>query len=160
MRVIFAADHAAFALKEILKPFVFSLGYDIEDVGADVFDPDDDYVPFMQAAARLVSADPHNTCAIIMGASGQGEAIAANRFKGVRAVVYYGEPEHPQTDAVGNILDMTGSVRNHNDANVLSLGARFLSEKEAKQAVKKFLATPFSAVPRHMRRVQQLDENI
>ncbi len=161
MKVIFAADHAGYELKEILKPFVLSLGHEIEDVGADTFDAEDDFVPFMQAAARLVSEDQnHTTYAIIMGGSGQGEAMAANRFTGVRAIVYYGEPGQSQTDVSGNVLDMIGSVRTHNNANVLSLGARFLSESQAKDAVKKFLATPFSGALRHRRRITQLDTNI
>lgn len=160
MKVVFAADHAGFELKAILKPFVVSLGYDIEDVGADTFDSEDDFVPFIQAAARMVAEDPEHTSAIVLGGSGQGEAIAANRFKGVRAVVYYGELGQSQTDASGTVLDMIGSVRNHNNANVLSLGARFLSESQAKNAVKKFLAMPFSGVPRHIRRIKQIDENL
>ena len=85
MKVVFAADHAGYPLKEVLKPFVASLGYEIEDVGAHALDPEDDYVSFMKVAAAKVAADPENTHGITIGGSGQGEAIVPNRFKGVRA---------------------------------------------------------------------------
>ncbi|MBI3573688.1 RpiB/LacA/LacB family sugar-phosphate isomerase [Candidatus Kaiserbacteria bacterium] len=159
MRVVFAADHAGFPLKEILKPYVASLGYDVEDVGAHAFDKNDDYPPFMHAAAQKVAADPQGTRAVLIGASGEGEAIAANRVKGVRAVVYYGEPVQKQTDTDGQMLDLVTSTRNHNDANALSLGARFLSEDAAKEAVKKWLAVPFSDAERHVRRLRMLEEH-
>jgi ribose 5-phosphate isomerase B len=90
---------------------------------------------------------------IAIGASGQGEAMVANRVKGVRAAVYYGPAAHFQTDADGNKLDMITSVRAHNDANVLSLGARFLSAAEAKEAVLKWLQTAFSGSEQHVRRL-------
>lgn len=158
VKVVFAADHAGYPLKEILKPYVASLGYDVEDAGAHELDNSDDYVPFMKAAAAKVSADPENTRAITIGASGQGEALVPNRYKGVRAIVYYGPAAHPQTDAGGKILDIIASSREHNNANVLSLGARFLSEDEAKDAVKRWLETPFSGEERHARRVRMIDE--
>lgn len=158
MKVVFAADHAGFPLKEKLKPFVESLGYEVEDVGAHELNSTDDYVPFMKAAAAKVSADPENVKAITVGASGQGEALVPNRFKNVRAIVYYGPAAHPQTDAGGKMLDIIASSREHNDANVLSLGARFLSEDEAKDAVKRWLETPFSGEERHARRVRMIDE--
>lgn len=157
MKIVFAADHAGFPLKEILKPFVASLGYEIEDVGAHVLDNADDYVPFMKAAAKKVSADPENTRGITIGASGQGEALVPNRYKGVRAIVYYGPAAHPQIDAEGKTLDVISSSREHNDANVLSLGSRFLTETEAKDAVKKWLETPFGGGERHARRIKMID---
>jgi ribose 5-phosphate isomerase B len=76
----------------------------------------------------------------------------------VRAIVYYGPAAHPQTDAGGKVLDIIASSREHNDANVLSLGARFLTEDEAKDAVKRWLETPFSGEERHARRVRMIDE--
>lgn len=157
MKIVFAADHAGFPLKEILKPFVASLGYEIEDVGAHALDNADDYVPFMKAAAEKVSADPENTRGITIGASGQGEALVPNRYKGVRAIVYYGPAAHPQIDAEGKTLDVISSSREHNDANVLSLGSRFLTEIEAKDAVKKWLETPFGGGERHARRIKMID---
>jgi len=92
----------------------------------------------------------------VFGASGQGEAIAANRVPGVRAVVYYA-PAGEQMDTAGKSLGMAASTREHNDANVLSLGARFLTEEEAKDAVKEWLQTSFSGEERHKRRIAQLD---
>jgi ribose 5-phosphate isomerase B len=158
MKVIFATDHGGFALKEKLKPFVASLGYEVEDAGAHVLDMSDDYVPFMQEAARRVQKDPAHTRAIVIGGSGQGEAMAPNRFKGVRAVVYYGEPKRKQIDAEGKELDMLQSTIEHNNANVLSLGARFLTEDEAMEAVKTWLSLVFPSAPRHARRIRMIDE--
>ncbi|MES2135420.1 MAG: RpiB/LacA/LacB family sugar-phosphate isomerase [Patescibacteria group bacterium] len=157
MRIIFAADHAGFALKEALKASVELSGYHVEDVGAFSLDPHDDYVPFVRLAAEAVAKDPAHTRAIIIGASGQGEAFAANRYKGVRAVVYYGEPSRKQIDAEGQELDLITSTRNHNDSNILSLGARFISGEEAQDAVKKWLETPFSGAKRHTRRHKEID---
>lgn len=158
MKIVFAADHGGYELKESLKPFVVSLGHEVEDVGAHTLDLSDDYPPFVMAAARKVAEHPEETRGIVIGGSGQGEAFAANRIRGVRAVVYYGEPMRKQTDADGNELSMIESTRNHNDANVLSLGGRFLSIDEAKAAVKKWLETAFSGEERHMRRHAQIDE--
>lgn len=163
MKIYFAADHGGFALKEKLKPFVESLGYEVEDCGAFSLDMDDDYPVFIQAAARNVSVDAQHgidSRAIIIGASGQGEAFAANRIRGVRAVVYYGEPRRMQTDAEGKELDMITSTRDHNDSNLLSLGGRFITEEEAKAAVQKWLATPFSRAERHARRHKMLEEGV
>ena len=105
-----------------------------------------------------MAADPDGTRAITIGASGQGEALVPNRYKGVRAIVYYGPAAHPQVDASGKELDIIASSREHNDANVLSLGARFLTEEEAKEAVKRWLQTPFGGGERHARRVRMIDE--
>lgn len=157
MKVIFAADHGGFALKETLKPFVQSLGYEIEDCGAFTLDMEDDYPVFIQAAAKKIAEDPENTRGIVIGGSGQGEAFAANRIKGVRAVVYYGEPTRKQTDAKGKVLDMISSAREHNNSNVLSLAGRFLTEEEAKAATKRWLAAPYDFTERHERRHKMLD---
>lgn len=161
MRVYFAADHGGFELKSKLIGFVQALGYEAEDCGAFSFDKNDDYPVFIQAAARKVSADVEkgiDSRAIIIGGSGQGEAFAANRIKGVRAVVYYGEPARPQIDADGKEIDMITSTRDHNDSNILSLGGRFLTEEEAMAAAKKWLATPFSGKERHARRHAMIDQ--
>lgn len=157
MKIFFASDHGGFQLKEELKPFVSSLGHDVEDVGAHTFDKADDYPPFIMDAARKVAENPNEHRGIVLGGSGQGEAIAANRIKGVRAVVYYGEPKRSQVDADGNELDMIQSTRNHNDANILSIGGRFVILEEAKDAVKRWLETPYSNAERHTRRHNMLD---
>ena len=157
MKIYVAADHGGFALKEVLKPFVESLGHEVEDLGAFTLDAHDDYPTFAQALARKVAEDPERVRGVIMGASGQGEAFAANRTGGVRAVVYYGEPERTQTDADGKQLTMITSTRWHNNSNVLALAGRFLSEEQAKNAVKEWLETAFSGAERHIRRHKMLD---
>jgi ribose 5-phosphate isomerase B len=158
MKVVFAADHGGFALKEVLKPFVASLGYEVEDVGAHTLDMADDYPPIIQAGARKVAEDLENTRGIVIGGSGQGEAFAANRIKGIRAVVYYGEPKRPQIDADGRALNMISSTREHNNSNILSLAGRFLSEEEAKDAVKRWLETSYEPSSRHEKRHKLVDE--
>ncbi len=153
-KVYLAADHAGYALKEALTPFLAEHGYEVEDCGAFALDPSDDYPGIIQGCARKVATDS-GSFGIVMGGSGQGEAIAANRINGVRAVVYYGTAGM-QTDAQNNELDIITSMRTHNDSNVLSLGARFLSEEEAKAVVLQFLTTSFSGDERHVRRIQAL----
>lgn len=146
MTIYFATDHAGFEMKnEILAYVRDELGYEVVDCGADVFDAEDDYPDFISCAAKLVSEAPEKHKAIIFGGSGQGEAMCANRYPGVRAAVYYG----CETD----ILRLS---REHNDANVLSLGSRFLSLDEAKQAVQTWLSTEFSDEKRHSRRIEKL----
>lgn len=145
MKIFFAADHAGFELKNALLIYVRELGYEVEDCGAHELDPADDYPDFISIAAKAVSADPENR-AIVLGGSGQGEAMVANRFKNVRAALYYG--------GVDEIVRLS---REHNNANILSLGARFVSEVEAKEAVKLFLSTDFNNEERHVRRITQID---
>ncbi|MDB5244167.1 MAG: ribose-5-phosphate isomerase [Parcubacteria group bacterium] len=157
MKVYFAADHAGFLLKNALMEHVRTLGYDVEDSGAFALDPDDDYPDFVTPLAKRVSEDPEAR-GVIIGGSGQGEAMAANRIVGVRAAVFYGPMQ------VTAALDIEGGhsedgydairlPRRHNDANVLSLGARFMSGDHADEAVRIFLETPFSDAPRHARRL-------
>ena len=152
--IILASDHAGFALKETIKAFLAEKGYKIDDVGAHKFKADDDYPEFMAAAAaKIATGEEENAKAIIFGGSGQGEAIVANRFPGVRAVIWYGG---------GKALDGSGDSiiklsREHNDANVLSIGARFVSEEEAKKAVIEWLETPFNGEERHARRIEEID---
>ena len=159
MKVYFASDHAGFELKKTLMPFVESLGHAAEDCGAFEMETGDDYPAIVAVAAHALvddAAQGVDNRAIVLGASGQGEAMAANRFKGVRAALYYGDVGE-QTDASGEKLDMLVSSRRHNNANVLSLAARFLSAEEAQKAVALWLSTPFSGEERHARRLAQLD---
>ncbi|MEK7642613.1 MAG: RpiB/LacA/LacB family sugar-phosphate isomerase [Patescibacteria group bacterium] len=146
MKIYFASDHAGFVMKRELLEFVKNLGYEVEDCGAYELDPDDDYTLFIKRAAEAVSIDPENTRAIILGGSGQGEMIVANKFPNVRAVEYY-----------ENNLEIIKLSREHNDANILSLGARFINLEEAKETVKIWLETPFSNEERHKRRIKQMD---
>jgi ribose 5-phosphate isomerase B len=158
MKVHFVADHAGFELKNALLSFVRDeLGYEVEDCGAYEFNEADDYPDFISKAARAVSGAPETARAVILGASGQGEAMVANRFPNVRAAVFYGDPPRKQVDATGHSLDMISSTRAHNDANILCLGARFLTEEAAKEAVQTWLATPFEGDARHMRRIGKID---
>ena len=150
-KVYIAADHAGFALKEALIPFITSLSYEVEDCGASEYAEGDDYPDIIAPCAKKVAAD-QGSMGIIIGASGQGEAMVANRERGVRAAVYYGSPQGNQTDRDGKELSLLQSVREHNDANILSLGARFLTEEEAQEAVRTFLMTPASTDERHVRR--------
>lgn len=147
MTIYFAADHAGFDLKNILLAYVRDeLEYDVEDCGAAELNTEDDYPVFIKKAARAVSENPNDTRAIILGGSGQGEAMAANRYVNVRACAYY-----------GGLPEIVTLSRTHNDANILSLGARFLSESEAKEAVRRWLDTAFSNEERHQRRITMLD---
>lgn len=156
MRVYFASDHAGFALKEALVPFVRDeLGYDVEDLGAHEFVKDDDYPDYIVRAAERVSQDPENCKAIALGGSGQGEAIVANRFPRVRAVVFNGQYEPKDGHEVPQEIVIS---RTHNDSNILSLGARFINETTAKESVKLWLATEFEGDPRHARRIAKIEK--
>ncbi len=164
MKIYFAADHAGFDLKGALIAYVKDIStagvpYDPEDCGAFEFDKGDDYPDFIGRAAQKLAADVAagiESRAVVIGASGQGEAMAANRFPGVRCALYYSAPKLKQTDMSGHELDMLSSSRAHNNANALSLGARFLSVDEAKEALRTWLLAPFSGEERHARRVQKL----
>ncbi len=161
MRIYFASDHAGYELKNALAEYVRTLGHDVEDCGAREFDKDDDYPEIIARAAKKLSADAQkgiDSRAIVIGASGEGEAMAANRFRGVRCALYYGPAPRAQKDMSGKELDIISGAREHNDANALSLGARFISADEAKQVVRKWLETGFSGEERHARRVRQIDE--
>ena len=154
MKVLFATDHAGFELKEKLVPFVKELGYEVEDKGASQYNEDDDYPDYIVKAAQEVSQNPDSVKAIILGGSGQGEAIVANRYPNVRAVVFNGQCE-VLSEKVPNEIVIS---REHNDANVLSLGARFLGDEAAKNAVKTWLETKFSGEERHVRRIAKIAE--
>jgi ribose 5-phosphate isomerase B len=160
MKVYLASDHAGFETKNALIEYVRTLGHDTYDCGAHTYDTADDYPAIIAEAARRLSHDAAQgieSRAIVAGGSGQGEAMVANRFPGVRCALYYGDPGGQQTDMSGKTLDILASVREHNDANALSLGLRFLSLDEAEQAVERFLAAPFPGEERHARRIAQID---
>ena len=162
MKIYLASDHGGFELKNALAAYLKeSPKYEVEDCGADKFDSNDDYPEIIARAARKLSADAlkgMDSRAIVIGASGQGEAIVANRFKGVRCALYYGPASRAQTDIGGKELDIILSAREHNNANALSLGARFITVDEAKQIVEKWLETGFPGEERHSRRIQKIDE--
>jgi len=141
MKIYLGTDHAGFKLKEELKVFLMDLGHTLEDKGALEYNEGDDYPDFITAVAEAVANDT-GSMGIILGGSGEGEAMCANRIKGVRAVLYY-----------GGMHDIVKIAREHNDANILSLGARFVSFDEAKHAVLLFTETHFSNDERHVRRL-------
>lgn len=147
MKIFFASDHAGFELKKTLVEFVGSLGFEAIDLGPKEFKEGDDYPLEVEKVGMEVFKDPDGSKGIILGGSGQGEAIVANRFPNVRAIVYYGGEKE--------IIKLS---REHNDANVLSIGARFVSEKEAKEAVELWLKTEFSEESRHIRRLREIDK--
>lgn len=151
-KIILASDHAGFALKEEVKKFLTGRNFEVVDIGATEYREDDDYPEYMIAAAMKVAEDIEGkTRAIIFGGSGEGEAIVANRFPGVRTTVWYG----------GGILPTGESIiklsREHNDANILSIGARFVTTEDAVKAVQEWLETLFSGEERHVRRNAAID---
>ena len=144
MKIYLASDHAGFDLKQFLGTHLKDLGHKVEDCGALEIDPLDDYPDFIIPAAEKVAKNPDSR-GIIMGGSGQGEAIAANRVKGVRAVVYYDGP-----------IEVVKLSRSHNNANILSFGARFITPEKAAEAVDMWLKEPFEG-GRHKIRIDKLD---
>lgn len=145
MKIYIASDHAGFELKKVLVSHLELMGHVVTDKGPDHFDATDDYPDFVSLVAEAIT-DGDADFGIVLGGTGTGEAIEANRLFGVRAAVYYGGPE-----------EIIKLAREHNDANILSLGARFISEEEAKHAVDLFLETKFSGDERHKRRILKLD---
>src|SRR5262245_45342173 len=142
MRVFLGSDHAGFELKEHLIGWLKANGHEPVDCGAFVYDEIDDYPPFCLRAAEKTVADP-GSLGVVIGGSGNGEQIAANKVKGVRAALAWSV----ETATLG---------RQHNDANVIAVGARMHSLDEATAFVDAFLAEPFSGNPRHARRIDQL----
>ena len=140
MRVALASDHAGFPLKEHLRGFLATEGHDVLDLGTDSTEPVD-YPAFCAAAARAVTGGDADR-AIVMGGSGQGEQIAANKVRGARA-------------ALCHDLYLARLSREHNDANVLALGARVIAFTYAEEVVRVWLATPFAG-GRHVARIEQI----
>ncbi|KKU79881.1 MAG: Ribose-5-phosphate isomerase B [Parcubacteria group bacterium GW2011_GWA2_47_7] len=148
MKIFIATDHAGYELKEIITSYVEKdLGYTVADMGAHQMDIQDDYPDFIQLAAQEVSHDPSASRGIILGGSGQGEAMVANRFPNVRCAVYY-----------GGDIDIVKLTREHNNSNILSLGARRITVDEAKAAVKLWLDTVFEDEERHVRRIRKIEK--
>jgi ribose 5-phosphate isomerase B len=157
MKIALGSDHAGFKLKEEIKSWLESEGYTVFDYGAAQEDPNDDYPDFVMPAARAVASGEAER-AIIFGSSGEGEGIAANRLKGVRALVYYG-PQDPLLDThkTGMQKDLITVSREDNDSNVFAIGASFVPFGEAKEVIVRWLETPFTAEERHIRRIKKLD---
>ena len=144
MKIHLATDHAGLDLKNSIREYLINQGYDVKDHGAYEYDALDDYPDFIIPCAKAVSKD-RKSRGIIFGGSGQGEAMAANRIKGVRAAVFYNGPDE--------IIQLS---RQHNNANILSIGARFMMESEIQSAIEIWLKEPFEG-GRHVKRIEKLD---
>jgi ribose 5-phosphate isomerase B len=144
MRVHLGSDHAGFELKAALVARLQELGHQPVDHGPQTFDAQDDYPPYVLAAAAAAAAEPDSR-GIVIGGSGNGEAIAANKVRGVRAALAFSD----ETARLG---------REHNNANVVSLGARMYPEADAVRFAEIFLATDFTGEERHVRRLAMLDD--
>lgn len=154
--IYLASDHRGYRLKEKIKAWLNEWGYQYEDVGAFEYNQEDDYPDFIHKAAKKVSENSEQNKAIILGGSGQGEAMVANRYKGVRAAVFY-SPAFAKASVGKDSDEMVKMFREHNNANVLSLAASFLSEEIAEKAIKLWLETPFPGEERHIRRIKKLE---
>lgn len=152
-KIYIGTDHAGFVMKEKLKPFIEKLGYEVVDCGAFRYDDSDDYPDFIASVAKAVSLNPTYIHGIILGGTGQGEAIVANRFPNVRATVFYGSGGLLKSEKA-----MIELARKHNDSNILSIGARMVSLRLAKKAVKHWLSIGFSNVERHLRRIKKIEK--
>lgn len=174
MKIFLGADHRGFKLKEQIKKWLSEWNYDYEDMGAFSYDENDDYPDFISKVAQKVSEDPENNKGIVLGGSGQGEAMVANKFKNVRAAVFYGplwlssrvkfllwissgaSPERFYNNILKDVIKLS---REHNDSNILSLGASFLRERAEKFLgvfIKLWLETKFSGEERHVRRINKI----
>jgi ribose 5-phosphate isomerase B len=144
MRVYLGSDHAGFELKAHLLKRLAAKGYEVIDVGPHEYDPDDDYPAYCLATGEHAVNDPGGL-GVVIGGSGNGEQIAANKVDGVRAALAWN-------------TETARLARQHNDANVVAIGARDHSVEEATAFVETFLETPFSEDPRHARRIAQIAE--
>ncbi|HEX2314919.1 MAG TPA: ribose-5-phosphate isomerase [Thermomonospora sp.] len=144
MRVFLGSDHAGFELKQHLIGWLSANGHEPVDCGPEVYDAVDDYPPFVLRAAERTAAEP-GTFGIVLGGSGNGEAIAANKVAGIRAALVWSD-------------DIAVLAREHNDANVISIGARQHDKDVATRFVELFLTTPYSGEERHTRRIGMLGD--
>lgn len=142
MRVHLGSDHAGFEFKQHLAGHLTARGHEVIDHGPQAYDAQDDYPPYCLRAGEAVAADP-GSLGVVIGGSGNGEQIAGNKVKGVRAALAWS-------------LETARLGRQHNDANVIAIGARMHTVEEATGFVEAFLAEPFSQDPRHIRRIDML----
>lgn len=133
-------------MKEKIKHWLKEWNVEFQDLGPLEYDPKDDYPDFVHRVGEKVSADPDKNFGIVLGHTGQGEAIVANKYKHVRAVVYYGK-----------LLEMVKLTKEHNHANVLSISATYTTEGEMKEAIKLWLDTNFTFEERHVRRLAEIE---
>jgi len=142
MRVYLGADHAGYELKVHLATYLNKQGYEVVDLGAPAFDPEDDYAPYSVAVGERVVAD-EGSLGVVIGGSGNGEQIAANKVTGVRAALIWS-------------VETARLAREHNDANVAGVGGRMHTIDEATELVETFLVTRFSGAERHARRIGEI----
>ncbi|NLA29187.1 MAG: ribose-5-phosphate isomerase [Propionibacterium sp.] len=143
MRVHIGTDHAAFELKEYLVEHLRAEGFEVIDHGAATYDSQDDYPDYIIPAAEAVAAD-EGSLGIVLGGSGNGEQIAANKVKGIRAVL-------------ADRVELAELGREHNDARCIAMGGRFVTPELGLEIARVFLTTPFSGDERHARRIAKLD---
>jgi ribose 5-phosphate isomerase B len=144
VRVHLGSDHAGYELKQAVLRRLTELGHEPVDHGPPVYDAQDDYPPYVLRAAQAAAAEP-DSLGVVIGGSGNGEAIAANKVAGVRCALAWS-------------LETAQLGRQHNDANVISVGARMHDETGALALVETFLTTPFSGDERHSRRIAMLSD--
>ena len=142
-KIFIGADHAGFEAKNELKKYLKNLGFSVEDLGNSVLDLSDDYPDFMVKVAKAVAGDIGSK-GVVIGGSGQGEAMVANKVQGIRAAVVYDEYSAKIS-------------REHNNANIASFGARVLDIKKIKELTALWLNTPFSNEERHQRRIEKIE---
>jgi ribose 5-phosphate isomerase B len=144
MRVYLGSDHAGYELKGHLVTWLSEHGHEPVDCGPREYDRDDDYPPYVLSAASRTAADP-GSFGVVIGGSGNGEAIAANKVDGVRAALAWNE-------------ETARLAREHNDANVISIGARMHPIEDAVRFLEIFVSTPYSGAERHSRRIAMITD--
>lgn len=160
MKIYLATDHTGLDLKNKVREFLEKESYEVEDCGAYEYDKNDDYPDWISKAAQKVSQNP-NERGIIFGGSGEGEAIVANKFKNVRCALFY-TPAIPtqsvniEGDKSTDPFEILKLSRLHNQANVLSIGFRFVTEQDVFKAIKIWLTTPDPTEERHLRRIEKI----
>lgn len=153
MKIYVGTDHAGYVLKEHLLISLKAQEYEVIDMGAYEYNENDDYPDFVIPVSQEVSKDPDNARGIIIGATGEAEAIVANKFPHARAVVFYGKTQ----SVVDDKADIIVRSRENNDANILILGARYLDEESMMEAVTTWLNTPFDGAEKHIRRLAKIN---
>ena len=161
MKIYIGSDHTGYELKRELISYFTELGHKVEDKGPFEYNAEDDYPDFIKLVAQAVAKDKESR-GILLGGSGEGEAMCANRIPGVRAGVFYGEALAQEAidikgEKSADSFEIIKLSRLHNNANILSLGVRFLSPDQIKFAIELFLSTSFKGEERHIRRIEKLD---
>ena len=162
MNIAIASDHAGYTYLPTISTYLESLGHSVYNFGPKALEPGDDYPDFIKPAAEAVSSGKCQK-GILLGGSGQGEAMAANRFKGVRCAVFYGPAvAHKAIDHQGHIshdpYEIVRLTRRHNDANMLSIGARFTTTQEVRNIIRLWMETKFEDTDRNIRRLKEIDD--